>query len=120
MKAIIHGLRYNTDAAILIGKSDASPGAFKGDFAYWEAGLYRTPGSGRRGEGGYTLARGPGRYFLAGRGGPMTRFAMHVQNGSQGGSRIIPLEPDEAREWAEQYLTAAEVEAAFADQIEDA
>jgi hypothetical protein len=103
MKAILNGLRYDTDKAVLIGKyytSDMS----RSDFQWWEAGLWRTPRV--------------GRYFLAGSGGPMTMFAHRVPNGSMGGSKVIPMSAEEAREWADRYLTTAEVEAAFA--IEDA
>ena len=58
MKAIINGLRYDTDKATLIG--EASHG-YASDFQHWEAGLYKTPRS--------------GRFFLAGSGGPMTRWS---------------------------------------------
>jgi hypothetical protein len=78
------------------------------DFQWWEAGLYKTPRS--------------GPYFLAGSGGPMTRWARSIgQNGRTGGSAMIfPMSADEAREWAERYLTVEEVEKGFADAIEDA
>lgn len=105
MKAIIHGLRYDTDKAIFIG--EASHG-YCGDFSHWDAGLYRTPRS--------------GRYFLAGSGGPMTRFARQgqQQNETRGGSGIQPMDPDQALEWAEQHLTHKEIEGAFAANLEDA
>ncbi len=98
MKAIINGLRYDTDKAICIG--EASHG-YAGDFSRWEAGLYRTPRS--------------GRYFLAGSGGPMTRWARSVDSGNTrtGGDGIFPMDADEAREWAERYLTTEEVESGF-------
>ena len=64
----------------------------------WRAGLYRTPHA--------------GRYFLAGMGGLMTRFA--------GRERIIPLDPADALLWARRYLTRAEVEAGFAQATEEA
>ena len=100
MKAIINGLRYDTDKAILVG--EASYG-YSGDFGRWDAGLYKTPRS--------------KRFFLAGSGGAMSRWA---RNSRTGGSGIFPMSDEEAREWAERYLTNDEIEAGFADQIADA
>jgi hypothetical protein len=106
MKSIINGLRYDTDKATLIGS--ASGGGYSmNDFRYWLESLYRTPRS--------------GRFFVAGRGGAMSRWAKRVpgDNGWMGSSGIIPMTDSEAREWAEEHLTAEQIEAAgFA--IEDA
>lgn len=107
MKAIINGLRYDTDKAVHVGTADA--GGSVSDFGYWEANLYKTPRS--------------GRFFLAGKGGPMTRWARRVGTGGDtrtGGSGIFPMEPDEALEWAEQYLSAKEIEEHFAEAVQDA
>jgi hypothetical protein len=41
-------------------------------------------------------------------------------NGRTGSGGVFPREPAEAREWAERYLTVAEVEAGFAGAIQDA
>lgn len=109
MKAIFDGIRYDTDKADLVGETDAlSHGvASTTDFAYWEASLYVTP-----------RAR---RYFLAGRGGPMTRWARSVGGGTySGGSGITPMSPAEAREWAERYLPVDVVDAHFSATIKDA
>jgi hypothetical protein len=104
MKAIINGLRYDTDKATCVGTAGYS--GSRTDFQWWEAGLYRTPRA--------------HRFFVAGRGGPMTMFSHRVQNGSQGGDKLIPMGLEEAREWAERHLTTEEVEAAFSDAIQDA
>ncbi len=105
MKAIINGLRYDTSKAVLIGEA-SYPGS-RTDFGWWEAGLYRTPRS--------------GRYFLAGYGGPMTRWAKSTgQNSWAGGSGIKPLDDADAVEWAEAWLTTEEVEAGFVELVEDA
>ena len=105
MKAIINGLRYDTHKAILIG--EGSSGGSYNDFQHWSAGLYRTPRS--------------GKFFLAGSGGPMTQWARSTgQNSLTGGSGIKPMDADDAREWAERYLSTEEVENGFADAIEDA
>jgi hypothetical protein len=105
MKATIRGLRYDTDKAELIGEADA--GVSRTDFSYWEAGLYVPPRS--------------ERYFLAGRGGPMTRWARQVERNSYtGSSGIVPLSRDEALAWAEEYLTAQEIEDGFHSGVADA
>lgn len=105
MRAIINGKRYDTSKAEFLGQGYSK--ANRGDFSFWKAGLYRTPRS--------------RAFFLAGLGGPMTRFAEPVgQNGMQGGSKVIPLTAGEALEWAEQHLNPDEVEAAFGSVIEDA
>jgi hypothetical protein len=108
MRAIINGFRYDTAKAIKIGQGGSDGYTSSSDFSYWSATLYRTPRA--------------GRYFLAGAGGPMTRWAKSVENGRGhiGSEGIIPLEPQEAREWAERYLTTDEVEKGFAGMIEDA
>ena len=104
MKGIVDGRRYDTKSAVLIG--EASHG-YGGDFSAWEAGLYKTPVS--------------GAYFLAGRGGPKTRWAQRLsRNEYSSGSGIIPLTLEEALEWAEQNLSVDEVETGFAGVVEDA
>jgi hypothetical protein len=105
MKAIINGLRYDTATAVEIGSANAGLG--RGDFRWYDEALYRTPRS--------------GRYFLAGEGGALTRYSQSVPGGgSTSGKRIVTLSPEEALEWAEQNLTAAEIEEAFGDKVEDA
>ena len=105
MRAIINGKRFDTATATLIGQ-DSYPGS-RSDFQWWEAALYRTPRS--------------GQFFLAGKGGPMSRFARSTgQNAWSGGEAIIPMSLEDARDWAERQLTTAEVEAGFASHIEDA
>ena len=105
MKVAIRGVRYDTTRAELIGST-----SYQGpqeDLQWWTAGLYRTPRA--------------GRYFLAGEGGPMSRWAHRANDGTIAkGSGIRPLNPDEAREWAEYYLGLDEVELAFGKVGEDA
>jgi len=104
MRKIINGVRYDTDKAIEIGSAHYSNPS---DFRHWEASLYVTPRS--------------KRFFIAGAGGPMSRFSQSVgQNSWSGGSDLIPMSPEEALEWAEQYLDPSEFEEHFADLIEDA
>jgi len=85
MKAIISRIRYNTETATLIGKTSHGWGR---DHGYYSCGLYRTR---------------TGRYFLAGEGGPASMFAQQVGNSSIGGSGIVPLEEDEALDFAERH-----------------
>ena len=105
MRAIINGKRYDTETATLVGESGGGNG--KRDFKWWEGGLYKTPRS--------------GQFFLAGEGGPMTRFHSRTVDGMYGyGSKIIPLTDEEALEWAEQELDEDAIEEHFSDKIEDA
>jgi len=108
MKRVIEGLRYDTEKAVRVGGYDnqGTGATSRSDFHWWQADLYRTPRS--------------GRYFLAGEGGPMTRFGKPTGDGATFGERIIPLEKQEAREWAEHYLDPETVEDEFGDEIEDA
>lgn len=103
MKQIIEGLRYDTETAKELG--EASYNGSSTDFQYFHETLYKTES---------------GRYFLAGKGGPRTRWAHAVGNGQTGGSGIQTLEASEALEWAERYLTSDAIEAAFGEFISDA
>lgn len=108
MKAIINGTLYNTDTAIPLGSANnTGPQISRTSAEWWEATLYRTPRS--------------GRYFLAGRGGPMSMFAKSVGARTwSGGERIVPLDEPEAFSWAQEHLPTDEVEAAFPHLIEEA
>jgi hypothetical protein len=89
MKQIIEGRRYDTEAPqTTLILDDLGPGNLsRRDHQYWRAGLYRT---------------GKGNLFLAGEGGPASMFAESVGSARTGGSGIIPLDPDRARELLEQ------------------
>ena len=103
MKKILNGFRYDTEKAILIGHAESNP--YQTDFSYWEAGLYITKRS--------------HSFFIAGHGGPMSRFGRSVrQNETSGGSDLIPMSKDEALEFAKQYLETEEFEKYF--DIEEA
>jgi|SRR5580700_5512378 hypothetical protein len=106
MKAIINGLRYDTEKAICIGLASRGNYPHCGDFSAWSAGLYRTPRS--------------KRFFLAGQGGGMTRFAHHIGNGRCGGEGIQPMDREEALEWAEQHLSHDDIEEGLGEHLEDA
>ena len=105
MREIIDGKRYDTDKADELGAWSTDCGV--SDFNHTSEALYRTPRS--------------GRYFLAGEGGPMSRYAVSLgQGGWRGGEKITPLTDEEAFAWAQDSLDADEVERLFSDQIEDA
>jgi len=108
MKKIINGVRYDTEVATLIGEYDNIGHGVDSTtaFAYWEAGLYIPPRS--------------KRYFLAGEGGPMSRFARPAgRNSRTGGSGIIPMSEEDAFGWAQECLSTDEVEAHFGHLISD-
>jgi len=102
MKKIIDGFRYDTEKADKVCDIwEANPR----DFKHIDAALYRTKRS--------------GRFFIAGKGGPMTMFARRVdQNSWSGGSGIIPLSEEDALRYAEQYASTDVVELFF--KVEEA
>jgi hypothetical protein len=103
MKKIINGKVYDTLTAQELG-SWASPGTWD-DLAHVEERLYR---------------KKTGEFFLCGEGGPTTRYAERVDTSSwSGGSRIMPLQFSEARQWAVVHLDADEYEAIFGAVAED-
>lgn len=103
MKKIINNKLYNTETAKAVG-THSNGGTFR-DFSHYEETLFR---------------KKTGEYFLYGEGGPMTRYAVASgANSWSGGSRIMPMTYDEAREWSEKNLDADEYEAEFGEISED-
>ena len=103
MRKVIDWKMYDTETATLLGEYAYGYG---GDFDRIEEGLYRTKS---------------GRYFIAGNGGPRTKYAVAIsQNCWSGGSDIFSLTKEEALVWAEVHLDADEIEKAFGAEIEDA
>lgn len=101
---IINGKRYDTSTAKKV--AEAWNGLGPSDFRNYSEELYRTP---------------RGNWFLWGEGGPMTRYARPVgNNGYCGGSKLIPLTPEEAREWCEQNDEPDVIDKYLGDQVEDA
>ena len=106
MKKIVGGKRYDTDTATLVGEYVYGKYGNRGDLERIQEGLYRTK---------------TGNYFVAGVGGPRTRYAVSISQNYWGGSEdIYPLSPEEALEWAQAYLEEYEIEKEFGSQIEDA
>ncbi len=106
MRKIIDGKRYDTETAEYLG-CDETAGIGQNDFHYYCEELYRTP---------------RGNYFLYGKGHGLTRWATHNADGMRGwGSGIEPMSKEEALSWAQQSdMSTKEIEAEFADCIEDA
>lgn len=103
MKKIINGRKYDTDTASEVGSWwNEYP---VNDFQYETETLYRK----RNGE-----------FFVFGEGGAMSKYA-EARGGSgwSGGSAIVPLSYDKARQWAEEHLDADDYEAAFGEVSED-
>jgi hypothetical protein len=107
MKRIIDGKLYNTETATLI--CDTSNGLPRSDFQAEDSALYVTKKE---------------AYFVAGSGGPSTRFARKIRNGRSDGSGIIPLTRAEAREECERQCRTDEdadlIQEFFGDIIEAA
>lgn len=98
MKQIIDGLTYNTETATEICVLGSDGNTSQRDFRWWSARLFITK---------------KGRFFMAGRGGPMSPFAVRCGNGTSGSDGIIPLSHDQARSYAEREASPEVVEQFF-------
>jgi hypothetical protein len=102
MKKVIGGKRYDTETAKEMGYDYYGTPR---DFNHWTETLYR---------------KRTGEYFLHGEGGPMSRYAQTIgQNEWSGGEQIQPLTVENARQWAEEHLSADEYESIFGEISED-
>ena len=88
MKKIIKRRLYNTDTATLMGSWNND---MCGSMEYCEESLYR---------------KHTGEYFLYGRGGPMSVYAVCHGDSCVGSGSIMPFTEEEARDWAELRLSA--------------
>ena len=103
MKKIIKGRKYDTATAREVG-TYSNAGGWR-DFSHFEETLF---------------CKRTGEYFLFGEGGPMTKYRESTgQNQWSGGSKIVPMDYDDAQEWAEKNLTAEAYEAEFGEVEED-
>ena len=91
MKKVIDGLVYNTATAQEIASYSY---LYANDFRHVDEALYKTK---------------KGNYFLAGSGGPMSKYAVSVGNSSTGSEGIIPLTEEGAREWCERSDIEADI-----------
>lgn len=103
MKKIINGKVYDTSTAQCLGEW-SSPYT-RSDFKWVEETLYR---------------KRTGEFFLCGKGGPRSQYAKPVGIREwESGERIMPLTWDEARDWAEEKLSADEYGQVFGEVTED-
>lgn len=103
MKKIINGKLYDTETAKEVGLRAHGEGPR--DFHYFVERLYR---------------KRTGEYFLHGEGGPMTQYARTIgQNQWSGGEKIMPLDYQTAREWAEKHMDADDYMEEFGPVSED-
>lgn len=102
MKKIINGKVYDTEKAQEIG--------------IWDNGSYGCFDSIQE-----TLyCKRTGELFIHGVGGASTKYAeCRAGDGWTGGSKIIPLTWDAAREWAEEHLDADAYQQIFGEVVED-
>lgn len=99
MKAIIDGKKYDTETAKNVGFY-SSYGSFS-DFNHLEETLF---------------LKKTGEFFLYGKGGPNTKYAIQTDmNSWAGGVKIVPLSENDAKAWAEKNLTVDEYESLFGE-----
>jgi len=96
MKKIINGRKYDTETATRVGHY--WNGLSDRDFRNVEEALYQ---------------KKTGEFFLAGNGGPMSKYAQPCGDMTSGGKDIIPQTQEEAKMWSEEHLDAEEYEAIF-------
>ena len=101
MRKVINGRTYNTETSKLIGSWDN--GIYGNDFRSCDESLYKNT---------------KGAYFLAGEGGPLSKYAVTYGNETSGSKELVPMTTEEAQEWAEERLDAEECEAEFGVQEE--
>ena len=101
MRKVIKGRTYNTETSKQIGSWDN--GIHGSDFRSCDESLYKNT---------------KGAYFLAGEGGPLSKYAVTYGNETSGSKELVPMTTEEAQEWAEEKLTADEYEAEFGVQEE--
>jgi hypothetical protein len=104
MRKVINKKVYDTDKAEEIASYSFSN---RNAFRYVRETLYKTAN---------------GAYFLAGEGGPMSKYQRDLGDGHIGGGEAItPLTRMEAYEWCEEHdVDAATIEREFGDLITEA
>ena len=95
MKKIINGKKYDTETAQLKGTFKCGN---RSSFHYWKEELYQEK---------------TGEWFLYGDGGALSKYSDSYGGNSWGIEKIIPFSESEAKEWAEEYLSAEEYEELF-------
>jgi len=102
MRRAINGLIYDTETAQHLAHRSRG---FASDWSHVREGLYVTE---------------RGTYFLAGEGGPRSRYGRRTgDGGTRGGEGIHPLSREEALEWCERHAQEVALDH-FADDLEPA
>lgn len=103
MRKILKGKSYDTLTAKFVGVFENN--YMNADFKWIREELYQ---------------KRTGEFFLYAEGGAMTKYAERLtDNEWGGGSRVIPLSYEAAKEWAEEHITAEEYESIFGQVPED-
>ena len=103
MKKVIKGKVYDTEKAKKLAEINYGENTM--DLAYWCEILYQ---------------KKTGEFFLYGEGGPMTKYAVYYSSNSwSGGSLIMPMSWEDARQWAEKNLDGDKYEEIFGKVTED-
>ena len=98
MKKIINGRKYDTETAKEVAYWNN--GYPHSNFSHCEETLY---------------LKKTGEFFLYGEGGALTEYSRDTWSGSCGGSKIIPMTEEDAKEWAMEHLECDEYEALFGE-----
>ncbi len=102
MKKVINGKMFSTETAKCVGEWD---NGYFNSFKYCEEDLYRKEN---------------GEFFLYGRGGANSKYAIRCDSNSWcGGKDIIVLSLQSAMEWAEEHLSGDQYEGIFGQVPED-
>jgi hypothetical protein len=105
MQKVIDNLVYDTETADRLCDVSGPGGYSRSDFQWEDTWLYRTKN---------------GRFFIAGEGGAMTRWAMPMgQNGRTGGSGLAAITEEQARELLATHGSAEAYRRFFPD-VEEA
>lgn len=103
MKEIVNGALYDTTTAKHLGEWQSGPNSASPD--YCVLALYQ---------------KGNGEFFLTCSGEGAKNYVYHIFDGFTGRVKsIIPLSPEDAAAWAEDYLSAEEYIATFGKVSED-
>jgi hypothetical protein len=107
MKDVIDGRLYDTEAETTEHIATHQPVADRGNFNFLREELHKTAS---------------GEYFIAGEGGPKTKYSKRVGTGEySGSSEIRPLSDDEAFQWMQSHDIATEIILdEFGDRVEEA
>ncbi len=102
MKKIVNSKRYDTETATEI---DSWEYGYPNDHRHVYEVLYRTAS---------------GAYFLYGKGGPASDYAVKEGNTSWGSEDIRPLTREQSKEWLQDHDLTDALESEFSDEIIDA